>query len=145
MQCYLKYKKKDGTIRNIYYDKIKFYNSKKLVDESNGEKYYKHLYPSDNDTHAILWDVESESWKTIILDNIIHYYPFGIERQNAVDDRDDRDDYIKTLDDNIEDNSIFIFKSIILGIIGSSIITILTNLYNYYSNYDIQRSHINFD
>lgn len=142
MQCYLKYQKKDGTIRNIYYDKIKFYNINKSNDESTGEKYDKHIYPNDDDTHAMLWDIENESWKTIILDNIIHYYPFSIQRQNGVDYRDDE---IKTLDDHIEDNSIFIFKSIILGIIGSSIFTLITNLHNYYADYNIERSHIDFD
>ena len=139
MQCYLKYQKKDGTIRNIYYDKIKFYNINKSNDESKDDK---HLYPNDDDTHAMLWDIENESWKTIILENIIHYYPFSIQRQNGVDYRDDE---IKTLDDRIEDNSIFIFKSIILGIIGSSILTLITNLHNYYTDYNIERSHIVFD
>ena len=52
-----KYKKLDGTIRNITCDNKKT----KLFNLSNNSK----------DTHALIWDIENNGWKTLIIENII--------------------------------------------------------------------------
>ena len=136
MERYYKYRKNDGTIRNIYYDKIQFYNNK---------KYNKTPYQKEGDTHAVLWDIENDGWRTIILEKIILPGFLKFKRQNVNDSGNNNsidEVCMITLDDKVEDMQWFIAKGILIGLILSVMCSYFSYMTEYYNNLFIERSHI---
>ena len=104
-QVTYEYKKKDGTIRNI-------------ICNENTVSYFKpngiqKKHRDNNHTHLILWDIEKQSWKTLIMKNIIS------EKSLEIDVNNPEISYVEDYESfHLKETYYWIYASIVLALIA---------------------------
>ncbi len=124
MYTYYTYKKNNNIIRDIMCDdkKTRYYNTKSInVNQL-------HFIRQHQDTHAIVWNIEKKSWKTLILDNIISIQHFNPEEYEHK--------YTELQNNYINNNYLtLILSTIITSLFFCYILDIIVKIINNYTTF----------